>query len=122
MADILVIEDSPEVRTIIRSMLEKEGHEVREAFNGEEGLERFQEQPADLVMTDLFMPKKAGIETISDLLEIDPEVKIVAMTAHGSDEQYDFLRVAEALGAVATLEKPFLAKDLIETVSEVLAG
>lgn len=122
MADILVIEDSPEVRTIIRSMLEREGHEVREAFNGEEGLERFQERPADLVMTDLFMPKKAGIETISDLLEIDPNVKIVAMTAHGSDEQYDFLKVAEALGAVATLEKPFLAKDLIDTVTTALEG
>jgi len=120
VADILVIEDSSEVRTIVRSMLEREGHDVREAINGEEGLERFQEHPADLVLTDLFMPKKAGIETIADLLEIDPQLKIVAMTAHGSDEQYDFLRVAEALGAVATLEKPFRAKDLIATVATLL--
>lgn len=121
MADILVIEDSPEVRTIIRSMLEKEGHDVREAIDGEEGVVQFLENRPDLVMTDLFMPRKAGIETISDLLEIDPKVKIVAMTAHGSDEQYDFLRVAEALGAIATLEKPFLAKDLIDTVATALA-
>ncbi|MGA1195270.1 MAG: response regulator [Candidatus Latescibacterota bacterium] len=120
MADILVIEDSPEVRTIIRTMLEKKGHQVREAVDGEEGLAQFLEHRPDLVMTDLFMPKKAGIETISDLLEIDPKVKIVAMTAHGSDEQYDFLRVAEALGAIATLEKPFVAKDLIHIVTTAL--
>ncbi len=120
LADILVIEDSPEVRTIIRTILERKGHQVREAVDGEEGLTQFLEHRPDLVMTDLFMPKKAGIETISDLLEIDPKVKIVAMTAHGSDEQYDFLRVAEALGAIATLEKPFLAQDLLHIVATAL--
>jgi CheY-like chemotaxis protein len=122
LADILVIEDSPEIRGVIRAMLEKEGHHVREAFNGEEGVEQYQAQYADLVLTDLFMPKKSGIETISDLLEIDPEAKIIAMTAHGSKENYDFLKVAMALGAVATLEKPFLSKDLMDAVAKVLEG
>jgi len=120
LADILVIDDNKEIRVIIRAMLEKEGHVVREALDGEQGVELFEEKPADLVMTDLFMPKKAGIETISDLLEIDPNAKIIAMTAHGSEEKYDFLRVASALGAVATLEKPFVGKDLIETVTKAL--
>lgn len=120
LADILVIDDNKEIRVIIRAMLEKEGHVVREALDGEQGVEQFQERPADLVMTDLFMPKKAGIETISDLLEIDPNAKIIAMTAHGSKEKYDFLRVASALGAVATIEKPFVGKDLIETVAKAL--
>lgn len=120
LADILVIEDSQEIRVIIRTMLEKEGHDVREALNGEDGVAQYESRPADLVMTDLFMPKKAGIETISDLLEMDPDAKIVAMTAHGSEEQYDFLRVASALGAVATLSKPFLGKDLLATVSKAL--
>lgn len=120
MADILVIEDNSEIRIMIRAMLEKEGHEVREALDGEEGVARYEEQPADLVMTDLFMPKRGGIETITDLLEIDPGAKIIAMTAHGSEEQYDFLKVAEALGAVATLEKPFVSKDLIDIVSTSL--
>lgn len=106
---------------MIRLMLEKEGHRVREAFDGVEGLKQFQEHHADLVMTDLFMPKKAGIETITDLLEIDPQAKIVAMTAYGSDEKYDFLRVATALGALATLEKPFSITDLLKTVTTVLA-
>lgn len=122
MADILVIEDHAEIRTLIRAMLEKEGHEVREALDGEEGVTLYEDQPADLVMTDLFMPKRGGIETITDLLEIDPNAKIIAMTAHGSEEQYDFLKVAEALGAVATLEKPFVSKDLIDMVASVLKG
>jgi CheY-like chemotaxis protein len=55
------------------------------------------------------------------LLEIDPDVKIIAMTAHGSDEKYDFLKVAKALGAVATLEKPFVSKNLIDMVATALA-
>jgi CheY-like chemotaxis protein len=122
VADILVIEDNSEIRTLIRAMLEREGHEVREALDGEEGVALYEDQPADLVMTDLFMPKRGGIETITDLLEIDPDVKIIAMTAHGSDEKYDFLKVAEALGAVATLEKPFVSKDLIDMVATALAG
>lgn len=122
MADIMVIEDNAEIRILIRAILEKEGHEVREAFDGEEGVALYEDQPSDLVLTDLFMPKRGGIETISDLLEINPDVKIIAMTAHGSEEQYDFLKVAKALGAVATLEKPFISKDLIELVAATLAG
>ena len=116
MADILVIEDNSEIRTLIRAMLEREGHEVREALDGEEGVAQYEDQPADL-----FMPKRGGIESISDLLEIDPDVKIIAMTAHGSDEKYDFLKVAKALGAVATLEKPFVSKNLIDMVATALA-
>jgi len=117
-----VIEDNSEIRNVLCVMLEKAGHEVRDALNGEEGIEKYREWQADLVMTDLFMPKKAGIETISELMEINPEVKIVAMTAHGTEEQYDFLRVAEALGAVATLDKPFSNKELLDIVEAARAG
>jgi len=122
LATILVIEDNSEIRNVLCVMLEKAGHEVRDALNGEEGIEKYREWQADLVMTDLFMPKKAGIETISELMEINPEVKIVAMTAHGTEEQYDFLRVAEALGAVATLDKPFSNKELLDIVEAARAG
>lgn len=122
MATILVIEDNSEIRNVLCVMLEKAGHEVRDSLNGEEGIEKYREWQADLVMTDLFMPKKAGIETISELMEINPEVKIVAMTAHGTEEQYDFLRVAEALGAVATLDKPFSNKELLDIVEAARAG
>jgi two-component system chemotaxis response regulator CheY len=122
LATILVIEDNSEIRNVLCVMLEKAGHEVRDSLNGEEGIEKYREWQADLVMTDLFMPKKAGIETISELMEINPEVKIVAMTAHGTEEQYDFLRVAEALGAVATLDKPFSNKELLDIVEAARAG
>ena len=120
MAHILVIEDSRDIRTLVSNILTRAGHEVCEAPDGHAGVEAYREAPTDLVITDIFMPKKAGIETITDLQEIDEDVKIVAMTAHGTEEQYDFLRVARAQGAVQTIEKPFSAADLIRVVSEAL--
>lgn len=120
MARILVIEDSRDIRTLVCNILTRAGHEVCEASDGQDGVDVFRETPTDLVITDIFMPRKAGIETITDLQEIDEHVKIVAMTAHGTEEQYDFLRVARALGAVRTLEKPFVAADLVQVVSEAL--
>ncbi|MDP6042563.1 MAG: response regulator [Candidatus Latescibacteria bacterium] len=121
MASILVIEDGMEIRQLVRDVLEREGHEVREALNGEEGVKSFEEARADLVITDLFMPRKGGIETIADLQEIDADVRIIAMTSHGGAENYDFLRVAQALGA-KTLEKPFMIDALRKVVEEALSG
>lgn len=121
MASILVIEDSPEIRQFVRDILKMGGHEVREATDGEEGVALFREQPADLVITDLFMPRKGGIETISDLQDINENVRIIAMSSHGNIENYDFLRVATALGAVRTMEKPFDIHTLQTTVAEALA-
>ena len=119
MASILVIDDHLEVRQFVREVLEREGHEVREALNGEEGVELFEEARADLVITDMFMPRKGGIETIADLQEIDEHVRIIAMTSHGGIENYDFLRVARALGAVKTLEKPFIIDTKVWTVQSL---
>ncbi len=121
MASILIIEDSAEIRTLIRDILKRDGHDIKEATNGEEGVAQFRENTIDLVMTDLFMPRKGGIETISDLQEIKPGVKIIAMTSHGSIENYDFLRVATALGAVRTIEKPFDIHTLKKLVAEVIS-
>ena len=122
MADILVIEDDPVLRTLVRDVLKAEGYRIREAVDGEDGVSQFLAQRADLVITDLFMPRKGGIEVITDLQELDKEVKIIAMTSHGNEENYDFLRVATALGAIHTLEKPFHLAMLRKTVASALAG
>ena len=120
MARILVIDDEKSIRMLLRKVLERAGHQVTEASDGEEGIALYRQAPADLVITDVFMPKKDGVETIADLRRDDPEVKIIAMTAHGEREGYNFLRVAEALGAAHTLGKPFAVDDVLNAVKTLL--
>src|SRR5260221_4424854 len=83
MIHILVIDDEAAVRTLIRQILEEEGHQVDEATDGEEGLARLQSTHIDLVITDIFMPHKEGIETILALRRQFPNVKIVAISGGG---------------------------------------
>ena len=120
MASILVIDDSAEIRQLVRDVFVREGHDVREAFDGVEGVAFYQEAKADLVITDLFMPRKDGIQTITESHEFDDSVNVIAMTSRGGEENYDFLRVARALGAGITLEKPFALDDLRKVVKEAL--
>ena len=120
MAHILIIEDDASVRQMVRDMLDQEGHEVTEVADGEKGLAYYKEHLPDLVITDLFMPKVDGVEVIRELQADFPQAKIIAMTARAEKEDYDFLRVTEALGARYTLKKPFSAGDLREAVETVL--
>lgn len=120
MARILIIDDDMAVRAVIKGALSDEGYEVLEAADGNEGLKCYQNSPTDLVITDLIMPEKEGIETIVELRREFPEVKIIAIsggTLYGSS---DNLRMAERLGARRTLTKPFKIPDLLEAVREVL--
>jgi CheY-like chemotaxis protein len=75
---VLIIDDDAELRSTMRKMLEAAGHEVVEAENGR-GMEAFRKQPADVVVTDIVMPKKEGIETIRDIRALSPHVRIVAI-------------------------------------------
>ncbi|MEW6298076.1 MAG: response regulator [Thermodesulfobacteriota bacterium] len=121
MTRILVIDDEPQVRAMLRQMLEREGYEVVEAEEGEEGLRRYQEQPVDLVITDILMPQKEGIETIRTLRRTNPGVKIIAISGGGRMSKLDLLPIAQTFGAVRTLAKPFERKELLEAVRAVLA-
>jgi len=127
MARILVIDDEAPIRSILRRSLQSFGHEVVEAPDGAAGVGLFESSPFDLVITDLFMPEKEGIETILDLREKNPEVKILVVSGgfpsgSRSLEKYGPLADAKALGADATLEKPFEIKRLGEVVSELLSS
>ncbi len=119
MARILVIDDDREILSILQDLLEEAGHEVLVAEDGGRGLALQREHPADLLITDIFMPHKDGFQTITELRVEFPGVKVIAMSG-GSDLQADFLRVAEKLGAVVTVAKPFDCDSLVATVSDLV--
>ncbi|MBI1774648.1 MAG: response regulator [Proteobacteria bacterium] len=116
MAVVLLIEDDPRYRMMMRSMLEVEGHIVRSTTNGEEGIESFGQNRPDVVITDMIMPRRDGIETIGLLRQLDSSVPIVAVS--GASE--DVLMVARTIGAVATLAKPFSAPALLKAVADAV--
>ena len=104
----------------MRKMLEAD-HEVIEAANGNEGLMLFRQGGADLVISDVIMPERDGIETIQELREGWPGVKILVMSGGGAVDPRERLIDAELLGADASLLKPFKMATLREMVAELLA-
>ncbi len=120
MARILVIDDDGQVRTLLRMILEREGHEVVEAPDGNVGIELYRKEPADVVITDIFMPEKEGLETIMDLRLEYPEVKLIAISGGGHLKPHEYLVMARKLGARLTLTKPFERDGLLEAVTGIL--
>lgn len=121
MARILVIEDEEDIRELCKRLLVREGHEVVDAENGEIGLSLYRQDPTDLIITDLFMPEKDGIETIRELRRDFPDVKIVAISGGAkSVSGVTFLKVAGHLGAIETLAKPFSKEELLTAVNKAL--
>jgi DNA-binding response OmpR family regulator len=119
MARILVIDDDEEVRQMLRRILEHDGHEVEEAANGDLGIRAFKANPADLVITDIIMPDKEGIETIRDLHRAYPDLKIIAISGGGRVGPSDYLHAARMLGAKRTFTKPFSRQEILDTVHEL---
>lgn len=127
MARILVIDDDKDIRTLMLFELEAAGHEVRAAADGAQGLALQRASPADVVITDIFMPEKEGIETIRDLRDEFPLVKIIAISGGGNIRgrgQAFTLRdlgvVAAELGVVSVLQKPFQTHDLLTSIETAL--
>ena len=119
MVRILIIDDDDTVRVMVRKMLEYAGYDkAEEADDGSEGVKVFRQDPFDLVITDIVMPGKDGLETIIELSRDYPGTKIIAMS--GGDDSQDHLERAKYLGANRTLSKPFNSSGLIDVVKEVL--
>ena len=97
------------------------GFEVVEAANGVEGLSHYRERPTDLVITDIMMPEKEGVQTISELRRDFPGVRIIAISGGGRDVARDYLPVAARLGACRTVAKPFTRQEILEAVAGALA-
>ena len=121
MAVILVIDDDPVITGLVKDILETKAHRVIEATDGELGLELFYEHGPEIVIVDLFMPKKEGIEAIRDIRRACPATKIVAMSA-GWQRGMNMLSLAEDFGASAILYKPFRPADLVDAVAACLPG
>ncbi|MFC1822932.1 response regulator [Thermodesulfobacteriota bacterium] len=120
MARILLIEDDDQMRAMLRLMLERSGYDVAEAADGRVGINLYKASPADLIITDLIMPEKEGIETILALKQDYPELKIIAISGGGQVDPEAYLRMAQKAGALRTLAKPFERDDLLNTIKEVL--
>lgn len=120
MERILIIDDEAPIRSMIRLILERAGYAVAEAADGLEGIQRFREKPADLIITDLIMPNKDGIGMILELKKEFSAVKIIAMSGGGLNRPEGYLRGAKKLGAAYTLSKPISRQELLRVVADTL--
>ena len=120
MADILIIDDEPGVLRVLRKILETEGHSVTEAPNGEIALRHFEGNPADLVITDIFMPGMDGIEFLVNIRRTFPDACVLAMSGGGILSRDQALSDAALLGADEILQKPFGKDQVLEAVNRML--
>lgn len=118
MADILIIDDDPDLRRVMARVLVEAGHQVREAKNGIDGLAIFRSRHSECIIADIVMPEKEGIETIRELRQHAPNLPILAIS--GAHRRTFYLHAATALGANASLAKPFLPAELLSAVEDVL--
>jgi YesN/AraC family two-component response regulator len=120
MAKILIIDDDPSILTMLNRMLEKAGYEVDIASNGSEGLEKIESSPPDLLVTDIVMPEKEGLELILYLRRKNPGLKIVAISGGGRFNYEGYLTSAKLLGADLIFQKPLVHKEFIQAISDLI--
>lgn len=120
MATVLVIDDDQSVRDTVGLVVAAIGHEVLVAANGLQGIEMFASVGSDLVITDILMPEKDGIETIRELRQLRADLPIIAMSGGGRTDNSDYLEMARRFGANRTLAKPFEPDALIGLLTALL--
>ena len=119
---LLVIEDDVDVLETLARILAIAGYEPLLAADGREGIAVFEGQDPALVITDLFMPEREGIETIIEMRRLRADAKIIAISGGGQMGAMEYLEMAEKLGASAVMPKPFEADDLVDAVARLLPG
>jgi CheY-like chemotaxis protein len=122
MASILVIDDDRQFRKYLVQVLTREGHEVREAQDGFAGIESAKAHRPDLVIADILMPERDGLEVIREVKRDSPDSKIIAISGGGSQVHVDFLPAAKKLGATAILYKPIEPEALLKCIEESLGA
>jgi YesN/AraC family two-component response regulator len=120
MARILLIDDEETFRGTLAKILQREKHEVTTAANGVEAMKHITTDKFDLVITDLVMPEKEGLETILEIRKLLPELKIIAMSGGGRGSANDYLKIASKMGADKTLAKPFTKAEIILAIGELV--
>lgn len=119
---IMIVDDDAGIRRALHILLSRAGYQVTQARNGIEALSLWRNTGGDLVITDLHMPEKDGIETIVELLSHTPGIRIIAMSGGGQTRRLDLLGNATMLGAVFTIEKPFTLNEMMSMVRRALNG
>ena len=122
MATILLLEDDEAFRALMTEMLKLAGFEVCAAPDGSRVNEILQSLPIDLVITDLVMPERDGIETMTDLRYTHPHLPVIAISGDVPLNTHLYLTIAEKLGAARVLAKPFKMEQLIAAAREAIAG
>jgi two-component system, chemotaxis family, chemotaxis protein CheY len=122
MARILIVDDEEPIRLLLRQALTMEGHDVIEACHGAEALRLHRATPAELIITDIVMPEKDGLEVIMALRRESPKVKVIATSGGGRFHLMESLEMAGLLGAVAMIPKPFDPEEMLGAVRRALAA
>ncbi len=123
MAKILIVDDEAHMRLLVSSMLKTDKYELLTAENGDAAVEMLQKENVDLLITDLVMPMKNGIDLIMELKHTHPKLKIIAMSGGGGiNGRFDYLPIAKLIGAENILRKPFKREELSGAVMDLLAA
>jgi CheY-like chemotaxis protein len=123
MANIIVVDDEKIIRTLLKEILKKAGHEIRITKDGREALDLVNEKEPDLIITDIFMPGKSGLELIMELRKDRPAIRLIAIsgdTASRAGGHIDCLGVARDLGCSHILVKPFSKDQVLDAVNAAL--
>lgn len=121
MPSILIIDDDEQVCGVLREAFEGADYQVHVAHNGQEGMTQYRDSPADLVLLDILMPEKEGLETILELRREFPSIKIIAMSGGSERAHVNLLDLAKQLGALHTVTKPFKMLELVSLANSTLA-
>ena len=120
MKRILIIEDDPALSQYLSDILAKAGYEVSAAVNGFKGLEAISANPPDLIILDIFMPEKDGLEVLMELRRRSHKLRVLVTSGKQHLLSGSSLQLAAKLGASATLAKPFTPKELLSQVAKLL--
>jgi DNA-binding response OmpR family regulator len=122
MALVLIVDDDPTVLRMLTQVMQRDGHTVMQAEDGDVAMRLFRRQPADIIITDLLMPNKEGLELIAEAREIAPAVGIIAYSGGGKIQPENYLEFATGMGADRVFTKPVPITDLSVAVKELLAS
>jgi CheY-like chemotaxis protein len=118
---VLVADDDMEMRTVLKLSLEEAGYEVEAVADGARAVQADEERPADLLITDLFMPESDGLETVEYFRARHPRMPIIAISGWKSGQKADHLQVAQVAGADAVLRKPFTIDELLGQMGDLVS-
>jgi len=122
MRKVLIIDDESSIRKFLRKLIEKGNYQVIEAENGNQGIEAYKKNRPDLIITDLIMPEKDGLETIEEIKILNPDVKIIGISGGGTLDPEIYLNLASKLGVDRTFAKPIDNDILLSTIKEMLSS